>query len=46
MSVGPVDEQAARDYQETADFLVETGALPKAFDTKAVIDTSFGSAFK
>ncbi|UCJ18901.1 ABC transporter substrate-binding protein [Pseudomonas sp. MM211] len=46
MSVGPVDEQAARDYQDTADFLVETGALPKAFDTKAVIDTSFGSAFK
>lgn len=46
MSVGPVDEQAARDYQDTADFLVETGALPKAFDTKAVIDTSFGDAFK
>lgn len=46
MSVGPVDEQAARDYQDTADFLVETGALPKAFDTKGVIDTSFGDAFK
>ncbi len=46
MSVGPVDEQAARDYQDTADFLVETGALPEAFDTRAVIDTSFGNAFK
>lgn len=46
MSVGSVDEQAARDYQDTADFLVETGALPKAFDTKGIIDTSFGDAFK
>ncbi len=45
MSVGPVDEQAARDYQETADFLLETGALPKAFDTRTIIDTSFASAF-
>ncbi|WNW10990.1 ABC transporter substrate-binding protein [Pseudomonas sp. DTU_2021_1001937_2_SI_NGA_ILE_001] len=46
MSVGPVDEQAAHDYQGTADFLVQTGALPKAFDTRAVIDTSFSQAFK
>ena len=45
MSVGPVDPQAARDYQGTADFLVQTGALPKAFDTQSVIDTSFGNAF-
>lgn len=45
MTVGPVDASAAADYQGTADFLVETGALPKAFDTKAVIDTSFGKAF-
>ena len=28
MSVGPVDAQAATDYQETADFLLQTGALP------------------
>lgn len=46
MSVGPVDEQAAHDYQGTADFLVQTGALPKAFDTRAVIDTSFSQTFK
>ena len=46
MSVGPVDEQAAADYQATADFLVETGALPKPFATQAVIDTSFSSAFQ
>lgn len=45
MSVGPVDANAAADYQSTADFLVQTGALPKTFDTKTVIDTSFSSAF-
>jgi hypothetical protein len=45
MSVGPVDAGAATDYQDTANFLVQTGALPKAFDTKSVIDTSFNSAF-
>ncbi|MDB6142420.1 MAG: periplasmic aliphatic sulfonate-binding protein [Pseudomonas sp.] len=45
MTVGPVDAGAAADYQGTADFLVQTGALPKAFDTKTVIDTSFGKAF-
>jgi NitT/TauT family transport system substrate-binding protein len=45
MSVGPVDAGAAADYQGTADFLVQTGALPKAFDTRAVIDTSFSKAF-
>lgn len=46
MTVGPVDEQAARDYQETADFLVETGALAKKFDTSAVVDTSFSQSFE
>ncbi|WP_448681225.1 ABC transporter substrate-binding protein [Pseudomonas nicosulfuronedens] len=45
MSVGPVDQQAAADYQGTADFLLQTGALPKAFDTSSVIDTSFAGAF-
>ncbi|MBN0452295.1 ABC transporter substrate-binding protein, partial [Pseudomonas aeruginosa] len=45
MSVGPVDAQAATDYQETADFLLQTGALPKPFDTSTVIDTSFNEAF-
>ena len=38
--------QAARDYQETADFLVETGALAKKFDTSAVVDTSFSQSFE
>lgn len=46
MTVGPVDEQAARDYQETADFLVETGALAQPFDTSGIIDTSFNQAFQ
>ena len=45
MSVGPVDPQAASDYQGTADFLLQTGALPKAFDTSSVIDTSFAGSF-
>ncbi|QJP07606.1 ABC transporter substrate-binding protein [Pseudomonas multiresinivorans] len=45
MSVGPVDKQAAADYQGTADFLLQTGALPKAFDTSSVIDTSFTTSF-
>jgi NitT/TauT family transport system substrate-binding protein len=45
MSVGPVDDGAAKDYQGTADFLVQTGALPKPFDTRSVIDTSFSAAF-
>jgi NitT/TauT family transport system substrate-binding protein len=45
MTVGPVDAGAAADYQGTADFLVQTGALPKAFDTQSVIDTSFSKAF-
>ena len=46
MSVGPVDAGAAKDYQDTADFLLQTGALPASFDTRAVIDTSFAEAFK
>lgn len=46
MSVGPVDAGAIKDYQGTADFLVETGALPKALDVKPLIDTSFTQAFK
>ena len=45
MSVGPVDPQAAADYQGTADFLLQTGALPEAFDTSSVIDTSFATSF-
>ncbi|WP_027896853.1 ABC transporter substrate-binding protein [Zestomonas thermotolerans] len=45
MTIGPVDEQAARDYQETADFLVETGALAERFDTSQIIDTSFAPAY-
>lgn len=45
MTVGPVDEQAAKDYQGTADFLQQTGALPKPFDTRTIIDTSFSQAF-
>jgi NitT/TauT family transport system substrate-binding protein len=45
MTVEPVNASAASDYQDTANFLVKTGALPTAFDTKSVIDTSFSKAF-
>ncbi|MBB3102194.1 ABC transporter substrate-binding protein [Azomonas macrocytogenes] len=45
MTIEPVDPQAAADYQDTADFLHETGALPKAFNVRPVIDTSFEHAF-
>lgn len=46
MTVGPVDEGAARDYQETADFLMETGALAKKLDTSSIVDTSFSKSFE
>ncbi|MBD8493979.1 ABC transporter substrate-binding protein [Pseudomonas syringae] len=45
MTVGPVDEQAAKDYQGTADFLQQTGALSRHVDTSTLIDTSFNQAF-
>lgn len=45
MTIEPVDSQAAADYQATADFLAKTGALPKPFDTRGVVDTSFNAAF-
>ncbi len=45
MTVGAVDPQAVRDFQETADFLHQTGTLPAAFNIHNVIDSSFSSAF-
>lgn len=41
LTVGPVDAQAAKDIQGTADFLHKVEVLPVAFDTRTVIDTSF-----
>jgi len=46
MTVEAIDEQAARDYQETADFLLETGALPEKFDVGEIVDTSFSQAYR
>lgn len=46
MTLGPVDVQAAADYQATADFLQQTGALPAPFDTGTVIDRSFEAAYQ
>lgn len=45
MTLGPVDEQAARDYQNTADFLTSTGSLAGHFAVHPVIDTSFAGAY-
>lgn len=44
LTVGPVDAQAAKDIQGTADFLHKVEVLPTAFDTRKVIDTSFSTA--
>lgn len=44
LTVGPVDAQAAKDFQGTADFLHKAEVLPVAFDTRKVIDTSFAQA--
>ena len=44
MGDGPKGEQAARDRQGTADFLGETGVLPKALASLSSIDISFVGA--
>lgn len=41
LTAGPVDAQAAKDIQATADFLTKVEVLPAHFDTRTVIDTSF-----
>lgn len=44
-TIGPVDERAARDTQETADFLTRQGVIPAHFDTSKVLDRSYADAF-
>lgn len=44
MSAGLWMQALPRTIGTTANFLVQTGALPKAFDTKSVTDTSFNHA--
>jgi len=45
MTVGPVDSQAAKDLQSTADFLFKVKALPAELATAPIIDHSFQQAF-
>jgi NitT/TauT family transport system substrate-binding protein len=44
-TIGPVDDAAAKDAQNTADFLYKTGVIPQHFDTAAILDRSYASAF-
>lgn len=43
--VGPVDETAAKDAQNTADFLHKAGVIPAAYDTSKLLDRSYAGAF-
>lgn len=43
--VGPVDETAAKDAQNTADFLHKSGVIPAAYDTSKLLDRSYAGAF-
>ncbi len=44
-AIGPVDARAARDTQDTADFLTQQGVIPAHFDTEKVLDRSYADAF-
>ena len=44
MTVGPVDAQATKDLQSTADVLFKVKALPSALATVPIIDSSFQQA--
>lgn len=43
--VGPVDETAAKDAQNTADFLHKAGVIPAAYDASKLLDRSYAGAF-
>ncbi|MFP3711336.1 ABC transporter substrate-binding protein, partial [Paraburkholderia sp. SIMBA_009] len=43
--VGPVDDAAAKDAQNTADFLHKAGVIPVAYDTTKLLDRSYAGAF-
>lgn len=44
-TVGPIDEAAARDAQDTADFLFKAGVLTERFEVKKILDRSYADAF-
>lgn len=43
--VGPVDDAAAKDAQNTADFLHKAGVIPAPYDTAKLLDRSYAGAF-
>ncbi|KWC20369.1 sulfonate ABC transporter substrate-binding protein [Burkholderia ubonensis] len=43
--VGPVDAAAAKDAQNTADFLHKAGVIPTPYDTAKLLDRSYAGAF-
>lgn len=44
-AVGPIDEPAAKDAQDTADFLFKAGVLTERFDVRKILDRSYADAF-
>ncbi|MBB3211874.1 NitT/TauT family transport system substrate-binding protein [Herbaspirillum sp. Sphag1AN] len=44
-AVGPIDDQAARDAQDTADFLFKQGVFPQRFETQKILDRSYATVF-
>jgi NitT/TauT family transport system substrate-binding protein len=44
-TIGPIDERASRDTQETADFIFKAGVLNERFDTRKILDLSYAKEF-
>ena len=44
-AIGPVDDAAAKDAQDTSDFLAKEGVIPARFDTAKILDRSYSDAF-
>lgn len=44
-TIGPVDDAAAKDAQNTADFLYKAGVIPQRFDVAGILDHSYADAF-
>jgi NitT/TauT family transport system substrate-binding protein len=43
--IGPIDTDAAKDAQNTADFLFKAGVIPQPLDTTKVLDRTYADAF-
>jgi len=44
-AVGPIDDKAAKDAQDTADFLFKAGVFTQRFDTQKILDRSYAPVF-